>query len=197
MKQLIPLLAASFVSLAALMVLLAFVWPQFFYIVPGIAPPLTSTHADTLAAEVRSGVDSVTASADVTPGDTLMAPMSSKDTVQVTATSSAHLPVDSVRKQTSAEDSLRALVKTLQEIRDRFNKPAYVLSDSLTEAEVRTMAQIFEAMDPESAARIINNMDDHAARQVLTTMKKRQSAKILAAINPQQAARILKMKGDL
>lgn len=197
MKQLVPLLAASFVSLAALMVLLAFVWPQFFYIVPGIAPPLASTQADTLATEARSGVDSVTVSASVTSEDMLMTPTSSKDTVQPAATSNVRHPVDSVRKQTSVEDSLRALVKALQEIRDRFNKPAYVLSDSLTEAEVRTMAQIFEAMDPENAARIINNMDDHAARQVLTTMKKRQSAKILAAINPQQAARILKMKGDL
>jgi len=88
-------------------------------------------------------------------------------------------------------------MQTLAQLRERFSKPATERVDTLSEVEAKTMAQIFEAMEPSNAARILNNMDDYAVKQVLTRMKKRQSAKILSALDPQQAARILNVKGEL
>ena len=203
MKQLAPMLVASFVSTSAVMVLLAFVWPQFFFLVPGLVPAAMPLQAETPAADstgvgsVAAGIDTVADHRTSPAADTLQH-AAKPDSARIVQAPAAVSPTNTAHPPAWAHgDSITSLIQTLQEIRQRFNRPGYSFADTLSDAEVKTMAQIFEAMDPESAARIINNMDDHAIRKVLTAMKKRQSAKILAALNPQQAARILKAKGDL
>jgi hypothetical protein len=59
--------------------------------------------------------------------------------------------------------------------------------------EQKSMAKMFDAMDPQSAAKILGKLGDKEIKEVLLTVKKRQGAKILGELDPEQAARIVKM----
>lgn len=197
MKELFPFLFSALVTTSAIMVLMAFVYPQAFFLIPGLVPlelrqqtPVQqsdTTHADAdtihtqTATKTSAAVQENSQNQEVHP----LQPQEPSDRHAATSPSAR-----------GESDSIKTLVATIAQLRQQFAKSAGGTSDSLSEAEARTMAQIFQAMDPESAARILSNMDTVAVKQVLTAMKKRQSAKILAALNPQQAARILKVKGD-
>jgi hypothetical protein len=181
LKEYIPIFLAIFVSLAALMTLLAMIEPRAFMLVPGAVP-------DSL---LHSSGDST-----------------------VVADSMVHVPVDvkehheqqaeqvgdDVKKPATVHDNpqqqRRDSIAVVSSVDDGFKLPTGppIGPDTLTESERKKMVQIFESMEPESAARILLNMSDAAVKQVLTTMKKRQSAKILAVLEPAQAARILKEK---
>ncbi len=197
MKSLVAMLISSFVSLTAVMTLLAFVWPQMFLLMPGIVP-VTVLPGSAVQPADSAGVlmDSTHTTHEHGP-QALQSEPRKADTSTTTPQKLQSLPAQNERSPAAAQDSIKALVQTVAQLQERFGKRASPIADSLSEAEAKTMAQIFEAMDPASAARILNNMDDRAVKQVLTAMKKRQSAKILAALDPQQAARILKVKGEL
>jgi len=198
MKSLLPMLVSSFVSLTAVMILLAFVWPQVFFLVPGIVPvEMVSQAAAETADSTKVSPDSLTANRGADSSGIALSPQEKKDTNPVREQKLQPPPAGSVPSVSAERDSIKALMQTLAQLRERFSKPAIERVDTLSEVEAKTMAQIFEAMEPSNAARILNNMDDYAVKQVLTRMKKRQSAKILSALDPQQAARILNVKGEL
>jgi len=192
------MLVSSFVSLTAVMILLAFVWPQVFFLVPGIVPvEMVSQAAAETADSTKVSPDSLTANRAADSSGIALSPQEKKDTNPVREQKLQPPPAGSVPSVSAERDSIKALMQTLAQLRERFSKPATERVDTLSEVEAKTMAQIFEAMEPSNAARILNNMDDYAVKQVLTRMKKRQSAKILSALDPQQAARILNVKGEL
>lgn len=197
MKPIVPILISSFVSLTAIMALLAFVWPQAFYLVPGIVPAEIASPAPAKAEDSTRVLIDLPSAKQERGREALFSTLQRIDTSAVEQQRLQAPPAKNEQARMAAQDSIKALMETLAQLQERFGKRASSKADSLSEAEARTMAQIFEAMDPASAAQILNNMDDHAVKQVLTTMKKRQSAKILAALDPQQAARILKVKGEL
>jgi hypothetical protein len=186
-KKYIPIFLSTFVSLAALMTLLAMIEPHAFSLVPGVIPD-SSLHAS---------ADSL-ANPDLT--------LDSSQTVEENHGAGDHAPVSAaanhdpggnpVDEKPKGEKHDTAKVSVVTSVDNGFKLPTgpAVGPDTLTETERKKMVQIFEAMEAESAARILLNMSDAAVKQVLTTMKKRQSAKILAALQPEQAARILKEK---
>lgn len=174
LKEYIPIFVSMFVSIAALMVLLAMIEPNAFSLVPGAVP-------DSLLA-----VDSV------------LAPQSDSSSTTVEQKSVTHEELskqDSVSRTVAPQpDTSRISVVASAEDGFKFHPYPSPGPDTLAAGERKKMAQIFESMDPESAARILLNMSDTAVKQVLTSMKKRQSAKILAVLDPAKAARILKEK---
>ena len=110
---------------------------------------------------------------------------------------------DSLR---SLKDTVAVLRRTLEEYRANAAKeplraaalpsPAEAdslqVADSLQQAESRTLARIFGAMQAESAARIMGGLTDEDVRSILLAVKQRQAAKILAALEPDRAARIVR-----
>lgn len=176
-KEYIPMFVSSFVSIAAVMVLLALVEPQFFSLVPGVVP-----------------VDSVTHVADSTK--VTIQPDSSVAHEKEPA-SSAHVAVDPSLTKTpsaAAHDTTIDLQKKLAEAGIRVPSLTAAVRDTLSDYDKKKTVEILESMDAEKAAKILKNMDDYAIGQVIAAMKKRQSAKILAVLEPEQAARIL--RGD-
>lgn len=183
LKEHIAIFLAMFVSLAALMTLLAMIEPRAFSLIPGAVP-------DSL---LYIGGDS-TAVADSVPrttGERSEHAEQRTDTASHASGPLAPPPVVATKKE-ERRDSF-AVVSSVD---DGFKLPKGppLGPDTLAESERKKMVQIFESMEPESAARILLNMSDAAVKQVLTTMKKRQSAKILAVLDPAKAARILKEK---
>ncbi len=181
-KDYILIFVSMFVSLVAIMVLLAMLEPRVFSLVPGTFPdslahaPSDSTglssHADSL--ESHKGPPAVTANAIERRIDSL-----SKKGNDLRQLSDSVAHQESKTKSTAGGDVKLPAVPSAG-------------PDTLSETERKKMVQIFEAMDAESAARILSNMSDDAVKQVITTMKKRQSAKILSVLEPKHAARILK-----
>ncbi|MER3522570.1 MAG: hypothetical protein C4326_00520 [Ignavibacteria bacterium] len=196
MKELFPVLISSLVTITALMVLIAFVYPQAFFLIPGLVPLELVQQTPAQQSDSTHPAADTTHSPPATESHAAVQDSSRKPEVHSTQQPSDRHAATSP-SAVGESDSVKELVATIAHLRERLAKSATGSGDSLSDAEARTMAQIFEAMDPESAARILNNMDDFAVKQVLTAMKKRQSAKILAALNPKQAARILKVKGEL
>lgn len=181
LKEYIPIFLAMFVSLAALMTLLAMIEPRAFMLVPGVVPDslLQSGGDSTVVADSMAH-----ARADDKQRHEQQAEQVGEDVKRV--------PIAHDNKQEERRDS----VAVVSSVDDGFKLPTGppLGPDTLTESERKKMVQIFESMEPENAARILLNMSDAAVKQVLTTMKKRQSAKILAVLEPAQAARILKEK---
>ncbi len=198
MKSLLPMLVSSFVSLTAVMILLAFVWPQIFFLVPGIVPMETVSQASGETADSsKVSPGSLVAHRGAESSGIALSSEQKKDTNSVRQQKLQGAPASNALSVSAERDSIKALMQTLAQLRERFTKSATERLDTLSEVEAKTMAQIFEAMEPSNAARILNNMDDHAVKQVLTRMKRRQSARVLSALDPQQAARILNVKGEL
>ncbi|MCS7228493.1 MAG: hypothetical protein RMJ81_02190 [Candidatus Kryptonium sp.] len=59
--------------------------------------------------------------------------------------------------------------------------------------KIKSLAKIYEVMEPESAARIIENMPEDEALAILLNMQRRQAAKILAEINAKKAIKLSKI----
>lgn len=187
LKGYIILFASSFIVITAIMILLAFIRPQVFSLVTKAVPAdsLSQHHVDS-AKTVRPKSDSLHSPtghdslATKAQGDSSLAKVVEPRTEE-TQKSKEHI-----------EDSTKAVFDRLAAMGVKPISSLPSDSDSLGESEKKTMVQIFELMDAESAAKILMNMDDYAVRQVLASMKSRQSAKILATLEPKQAARILK-----
>jgi hypothetical protein len=187
MKDYIIIFVSSFVSIAAIMVLVALIQPEFFSLVPGIVTTGDVQQHDTTSVQRPPAG---TLNAKVAQGEhALMKPFSDSALVAGMNDTTAKPP---------APTTDTAVVSTQHPVFAPTPKaePPLARTDSLSESELKRMVQIFESMDAENAAKILLNMDDFAIRQVLTSMKKRQSAKILSVLEPQQAARILKGRKD-
>jgi flagellar motility protein MotE (MotC chaperone) len=180
-KEHIAIFLAMFVSLAALMTLLAMIEPRAFTLVPGTVP-------DSL---LYIGGDSTAVADPISHAANAGKEHLDRQTEQV-HNEVKDLPLVVDKKKEERRDSI-AVVSSVD---DGFKLPKGppLGPDTLAESERKKMVQIFESMEPESAAKILLNMSDAAVKQVLTTMKKRQSARILAVLEPAQAARILKEK---
>ena len=170
-KEYIPIALSIIISSAAIMALLAMIEPGVFSLAWGVVPDSTALVAEDSIATAKTEMDSL--SQHIVAKNEQPVRLDS-------STAALHRGSESVRTAIAASDTTEL--------------PGFppVGPDTLNAAERRVFAQIFDAMDAESAARILNNMNDKAVKQVLTAMKKRQSAKILAALDPKQAARILK-----
>lgn len=174
-KQYIIIFLSSLASVTTLMVLTAMVEPRFFSLVPGTFPPdSTQQH--------HAGISDSMASM----GDSSAPTSRQPDTANVQATTVA---------TNGGINQLPEKVKgTVSELKGNTSMTIPAPLDTLEEAELRKMVQIFESMEPEVAARILMKMDEQAISKVIARMKSRQSAKILATLDPEQAARILKGK---
>jgi hypothetical protein len=181
-KDYIFIFGSMFVSLTAIMVLLAMIEPRVFSLVPGAVPD--SLYASPDSAALSAYADSVLAHRE----GHAVAQKHVVDSTGFPPRTNEHIAAQ--HKDEEIDSS-----KT-KNIGDTVALPstASVGPDTLSESEQKKMAQIFESMDAENASRILTNMSDAAVRQVLTVMKKRQSAKILATLEPKYAARILRGK---
>lgn len=179
-KEYIPFFVSSLISLSAIMMLLAMVYPEVFTIVPVI------------------GYSAVADSTQVATADTLVAKPDSlqRDSHAVVAIDTSSMRTSQVEFGTKNEGEDTTVNATQQLVQQGVRLPEVRKSnpDTLSDADKRKMVQIFESMDAENAARILLKMDDYAIRQVIAAMKKRQSAKILAVLEPDRAARILNGK---
>jgi flagellar motility protein MotE (MotC chaperone) len=172
LKQYIPFFASSFVSVAAIMALLAMIQPQFFSLVPGVTDVPLQKVDSTKVARVDSS--RVRHQSEIPP---------------------AHTAVEStlVKNEVPAvRDTVKEPQQQLAEAGLKLPPVREARQDTLSDADKKKTVQILESMEAEKAAKILKNMDDYAIQQVISSMKRRQSAKILAVLEPEQAARILK-----
>ncbi|MDL1891613.1 hypothetical protein FBQ87_01795 [Sphingobacteriales bacterium CHB3] len=181
-KQYIIIFLSSLASVTTLMVLTAMVEPRFFSLVPGTFPPdSTQQHRAGISDSIATSGYSMTSM-----GDSSAPTPRQPDTANVQATTVA---------ANGGINQLPEKVKgTVSELKGNTSMTIPAPLDTLEEAELRKMVQIFESMEPEVAARILMKMDEQAISKVIARMKSRQSAKILATLDPEQAARILKGK---
>ncbi|MBX2989626.1 MAG: hypothetical protein KF749_00510 [Bacteroidetes bacterium] len=181
-KQHIIIFLSSLASVTTLMVLTAIVEPKFFSLVPGTFPPDSTLQHHAVVSDSAGTSGNLPDLMDDSSSSTTRQP----DTARVQAT-----PVATNAETKQLPEKTKGNMSGL-----KGNAPTIVPAsvDTLEEAELRKMVQIFESMDPEVAARILMKMDEDAIRKVIARMKSRQSAKILATLEPEQAARILKGK---
>ncbi len=59
---------------------------------------------------------------------------------------------------------------------------------------IKTMAKIYESMEPEVAARILENMPEGEAIKIILNMQRRQAAKILSEISTAKASKLSSLK---
>ena len=184
-KSYIIMSASSLASVTVIMVVMALVHPRFFALVPGAFPADTTEHKQ--GKPQRSEQSNSSLYSALT--DSSFEGESLGDTTRPEQQSAES-------KSGVQQQPLKESLTLSKENSDNTSKIEPVAADSLAEAELRKMVQIFESMDPEVAARILTKMDERAIGQVIARMKSRQSAKILATLDPTQAARILKGRKD-
>lgn len=186
-KEYTLIFLASFVSITAVMVLLAMIEPRVFSLVTGDAPvDSLQQHADSTRI-TKTVDDSLHLQKEPVASVKNVLADSSSIKNSTTQTHGENFGTKGV------EDSSKIVLQRLTEGVKLSGLPG-AGPDTLSDAETKAMAQIFESMDAESATKILANMDDYAFKQVLSAMKKRQSAKILATLEPKHAARILNLK---
>lgn len=181
-KQYIIIFLSSFASVTTLMVLTAMVEPRFFSLVPGTFPP-DSTQ------QQHAGVSDSAATSSYS-----MASMSDSFSPTSRQPDSASVQATTVAANGGTNQLPEKVKGDVSGLKGNASIAIPAPLDTLEEAELRKMVQIFESMEPEVAARILMKMDEQAISKVIARMKSRQSAKILATLDPEQAARILKGK---
>ena len=121
---------------------------------------------------------------------------------------------DDIRLQISDEmkilqEKMEALEKKAQEIdrqKQKISDQAKGIKDSLLEVDrtertgFKQLGDVYNAMDPESAAEIVQHMVEMGKMdmgvKILASMRERQAAGVLALISPQTAVQLVeKMKG--
>lgn len=161
------------------MALVAMIEPGLFLTTPAV--PMRQAMPAARDSAVTGGPDSLLAVASDAPA---VPSPDSTDLQTANGVKSPALPPPSADSSSSISVPVNVVLK--RAVHDK--EP----NNALSSEEKRTMAKIFDAMDPASAARILYNMDDGAVNAILSQMKPRQSAKVLAELDPKQAARILK-----
>ena len=114
--------------------------------------------------------------------------VTSADSVATAENVAAAPPEQKISRQVKGTDSSRTALAS-----DSLHRSSPTTSiDSVRIEERKSLAKVFEAMEPERAAKILKEIPDDQVREVILALKKRQAAKILGALEPTRAARIMR-----
>jgi flagellar motility protein MotE (MotC chaperone) len=106
-----------------------------------------------------------------------------------------------VRELRRYQDSVRVLNRIIETLRAELNRKDLLISslqrdkDEEAKRRAKSIAKVYESMDPKSAAKILENLSDDEVLEIILNMNRRQAAKILAELNALKAAKITKMNG--
>ncbi len=97
------------------------------------------------------------------------------------------------------KDSVNVLYKTVRNLEVELRgKDAYInrLQAQISkyqDEKVKSIAKIYETMEPSSAAKILENMPEEQAIAIILNMQRRQAGKILAEMNARKATQLTKV----
>jgi len=95
------------------------------------------------------------------------------------------------REKEKRDEELKALQRQLENLQ----QASATTGDE--NPNIKQLAKVYDAMQPEKAAQIILELDDQLIASLLKRLKQRQAAKIMGAIPPMRAAKISQMLGEL
>lgn len=115
--------------------------------------------------------------------------------------------LDSLRKEferTSDElkkykDSVNMLYKMVKKLelenreKDEYINRLQAQISKYQDEKLKSIAKIYETMEPSSAARILENMPEDQAIAIILNMQRRQAAKILAEMDARKATQLTKV----
>ncbi len=105
---------------------------------------------------------------------------------------------DELRKYKDSVNALYRMVRKLEvenKEKDVYISRLQAQISKYQDEKIKSIAKIYETMEPSSAAKILENMPADQAITIILNMQRRQAGKILAEMNAQKATQLTKING--